>query len=139
MTDERERLREADDCSIALDAIFAAWADHYDVEVPDEAWDELAAALAHDRPSGSGLNNLPPATCYRTHTQPDENRGVYGAVWLADVKRALFGSSDPKPPRAGTDYSQLPPPEAYRLGYDSGYLDAEKVWLERCGDQQASE
>jgi hypothetical protein len=64
MTDERERLREADDRSIALDAIFAAWADHYDVEVPDEAWDELAAALAHegtsascgrqsDRPSGS--------------------------------------------------------------------------------------
>jgi hypothetical protein len=30
-----------------------------------------------------------------------------------------------------TDYTKLPPAEAYRLGYDSGYLDAEKVWLER--------
>jgi hypothetical protein len=37
----------------------------------------------------AALDHLPRATCYRTHTQPDEDRGVFGAVWLADVKRAL--------------------------------------------------
>jgi hypothetical protein len=35
------------------------------------------------------LSGLPPATCYRFHGQADEHLGVFGAVWLADVKRAL--------------------------------------------------
>jgi hypothetical protein len=48
-----------------------------------------------DRAGEAGpLSNLPPATCYRTHTQPDEDRGVFGAVWLADVRRALPSAPD---------------------------------------------
>jgi hypothetical protein len=44
--------------------------------LPDE---ELAAIL----------NGLPRTVCYRTHTQWDEGQGVFGAVWIADVQRAL--------------------------------------------------
>jgi hypothetical protein len=52
-----------------------------------------------------------------TNAQMPDNATL--TVTLGEL-RAAFGSSDP-------DH------DLYRLGYDSGYLDAEKVWLERCG------
>lgn len=57
------------------------------------------------------LDGLPPATCYRTHTQPDEGKGVFGAVWKADVLRdarvaALAASPTPEPQ---CDYSETGP------------------------------
>jgi hypothetical protein len=51
----------------------------------------------------TALRNLPPATCYRTHTQPDEHRGVFGAVWLADVRRTLSSPA----PAASLDVERL--------------------------------
>jgi hypothetical protein len=37
----------------------------------------------------TALERLPRATCYRTHLDSDDHRGVFGAVWLADVGRVL--------------------------------------------------
>jgi hypothetical protein len=45
----RAPVGELDDRAIELDNIFATWADRYEVEVPDEAWDELAAVLSERR------------------------------------------------------------------------------------------
>lgn len=55
-------------------------------------WDDAWEARAEDAAAPGlreALESLPPATCYRTHTQPDEGKGIFGAVWLADVRRAL--------------------------------------------------
>jgi hypothetical protein len=43
------------------------------------------------------LAALPPATCYRTHTQPDEHLGVKGAVWIADVRRVTLAPTGDAP------------------------------------------
>lgn len=56
---------------------------------------------------------------------------VYAAILGAAERAALDAER--------TRDEALTSTEAYRLGYDSGYGDAEKVWLERCGDQPATE
>lgn len=57
-----------------------------------DAGREALATLAARQPD-PGLDALPPATCYRVHTQPDEHLGVKGAVWIADALRgAAYGS-----------------------------------------------
>jgi hypothetical protein len=65
---------------------------------PSKAEAEWAALARSESPSpaatpGDGLDHLPPATCYRFHASADPHLGVAGAVWLADVRRALLAAT----------------------------------------------
>lgn len=68
--------------------------------------------------------HFPPATCYRTHTQPDEGNGVFGAVWLADVVRFL-----------ATSEAAAPAGYCYDCSHARGYHDEQGCTVARCSCQ----